>query len=150
MLQLNTLPSLCKKRKRIGRGGSRGGTAGRGHKGQKARTGAKGKLRAAFEGGQTPLTRRLPKRGFSNARFAVRYEIVNLDMLDHFFDNGTVVDKKLLIEQGLISPLSAVKILGRGTLTKKLTVHADAFSKSAQERIEHKGGAIVLNKENAA
>jgi large subunit ribosomal protein L15 len=149
MLQLNNLTPLCKKRKRIGRGGSRGGTSGRGHKGQKARTGGASKVRSVFEGGQSPLTRRLPKRGFNNASFATRYEVINLDVLDRYFDDGAVINKASLVEHGLLSNSQAllVKILGRGSISKKFTVYVDAWSKGAQESIESKGGKVLLHKE---
>ena len=125
--------------KRVGRGigSGLGKTAGKGHKGQKARTG--GKIRRGFEGGQTPLYRRIPKRGFKN-HFAVEYAVVNLSDLEKF-DNGTVVDAKLLLEEGIIrKELDGVKVLGNGTLTKKLTVVANKFSKTAEEKIQAVGG----------
>lgn len=141
MLNLDTLSPLVKKRKRIGRGGSRGGTAGRGHKGQKARSGGSS-VRRGFEGGQTNLVRRLPKVGFNNKEFQRETVVINLGQLEHFFEAQTVVDVATLAERGLIknAPGAAVKILGKGTLTKKLTVHAHAFSKSALESIQKSGG----------
>ncbi|MNP30296.1 50S ribosomal protein L15 [compost metagenome] len=126
-------------RKRLGRGigSGLGKTAGKGHKGQKARTG--GSIRRGFEGGQTPLYRRIPKRGFTN-HFAVEYAIVNLADLEQFED-GTVVNKELLLSNGIIrKELDGVKVLGNGSLTKKLTVVATKFSKSAQEKIQAVGG----------
>ncbi|MGB8367244.1 MAG: 50S ribosomal protein L15, partial [Candidatus Babeliales bacterium] len=98
MFRLENLVPLGKKRKRVGRGGSRGGTSGKGHKGQKARSG--GGIAPAFEGGQMPLHRRLPKRGFTNARFKKVIEIVNLKHLDKIFNEGETVSKKILIEKG--------------------------------------------------
>ena len=125
--------------KRVGRGigSGLGKTAGKGHKGQKARTG--GSIRRGFEGGQTPLYRRIPKRGFKN-HFATEYAIVNLSDLEKF-DNGTVVDSQLLMSEGIIKKeLDGVKVLGNGTLTKKLTVVANKFSKTAEEKIQAVGG----------
>ena len=125
--------------KRVGRGigSGLGKTAGKGHKGQKARSG--GSIRRGFEGGQTPLYRRIPKRGFKN-RFATEYAVVNLSDLERF-DNGTVVDAKLLLSEGIIrKELDGVKVLGNGTLTKKLTVVATKFSKTAEEKIQAVGG----------
>ncbi|AFK86046.1 50S ribosomal protein L15 [Thermoanaerobacterium saccharolyticum] len=128
-----------KERKRVGRGigSGLGKTSGRGHKGQKARSG--GNIRPGFEGGQMPLTRRLPKRGFTNI-FKKEYAIVNLSVLDNFED-GTVVTPELLIEKGIIKKIKdGVKILGSGDLGKKLTVKAHKFSKSAIDKIESIGG----------
>ncbi|MBE0068841.1 MAG: large subunit ribosomal protein [Thermoanaerobacterium sp.] len=128
-----------KERKRVGRGigSGLGKTSGRGHKGQKARSG--GNIRPGFEGGQMPLTRRLPKRGFTNI-FKKEYAIVNLSLLDNFED-GTVVTPELLIEKGIIKKIKdGVKILGSGELNKKLTVKAHKFSKSAVDKIESVGG----------
>lgn len=125
--------------KRIGRGhGSGWGkTAGKGHKGQKARSG--GSIRPGFEGGQTALARRIPKRGFNNI-FATEYSIVNVSDLERFVD-GTVVDFELLKAAGLVKKeLDGVKVLGNGELTKSLTVKAAAFSASAKEKIEKAGG----------
>ncbi|MBR1764001.1 MAG: 50S ribosomal protein L15 [Ruminococcus sp.] len=125
--------------KRIGRGhGSGWGkTAGKGHKGQKARSG--GGVRPGFEGGQTTLARRIPKRGFNNI-FATKYSVVNVSDLERFVD-GTVVDTELLKASGLVKKeLDGVKVLGNGELTKSLTVKAAAFSASAKEKIEKAGG----------
>ena len=125
--------------KRVGRGtgSGLGKTAGKGHKGQKARTG--GSIRRGFEGGQTPLYRRIPKRGFKN-HFAVEYAIVNLSDLEKF-ENDTVVNAELLMSEGIIKKeLDGVKVLGNGTLTKKLTVVAKKFSKTAEEKIQAVGG----------
>ncbi len=147
MKALNSLTSLSKKRKRVGRGGSRGGTSGKGHKGQKARSGPS--IGSAFEGGQMPLTRRLPKRGFSNVRFAQEVEIVNLSQLNTAFEEGAIITRDILSARGIIKAArkASLKILGNGTLDKKLIVHADAFSKAAREAITHKGGEVHLTKE---
>src|SRR5690606_10419651 len=128
-----------KTRNRVGRGtgSGNGKTAGKGHKGQKARSG--GGVRPGFEGGQTPLFQRLPKRGFTNIN-RKDFAIVNLDTLNRFED-GTEVTPELLIETGVVSKLNAgVKILGKGSLSKKLTVKAHKFSSTAQEAIEAAGG----------
>lgn len=124
-------------RKGRGPGSGLGKTAGRGHKGQKARSG--GGVRPGFEGGQMPLTRRLPKRGFTNI-FAKVYSLVNVKDLEEF-EAGTIVTPQLLQETGLIKKLNdGVKILGEGEITKNLTVQAHKFSKSAKEKIEASGG----------
>ena len=125
------------KRKGRGTGTGNGKTAGRGHKGQKARSG--GKLRIGFEGGQMPIARRIPKRGFKNI-FGTDYAIVNVADLNQFAE-GTVVDAELLKATGLVKKVYAgVKVLGNGELTTKLTVKAAKFSKSAVEKIEKAGG----------
>ncbi len=127
------------KVKRIGRGigSGTGKTSGKGHKGQNARSG--GGVRPGFEGGQMPLYRRLPKRGFKNI-FAKQYVTINVEQLEKF-DNGTEVTAELLKETGVISKvLDGVKVLGRGELTKNLTVKAAKFSASAAEKIEKAGG----------
>lgn len=125
------------KRKGRGIGSGNGKTGGRGHKGQKARSG--GGVRPGFEGGQMPLARRVPKRGFTNV-FAVRYAFVNVSALD-MFEDGAVVDAAALQEKGLINKLyDGVKVLGNGEISKKLTVKATKFSKSAAEKIEAAGG----------
>ena len=125
------------KRKGRGVGTGNGKTAGRGHKGQWARSG--GGVRPGFEGGQMPLTRRLPKRGFNNV-FAKPLTAVNLTSLNRFED-GAVVDAAALVEAGVISGCpNGLKVLSNGTLTKKLTVKAAAFSESAKEKIEQAGG----------
>ncbi|HSW73602.1 MAG TPA: 50S ribosomal protein L15 [Candidatus Limnocylindria bacterium] len=153
MLTLNNLARLVKKRKVIGRGGSRGGTSGRGHKGQKARTGTM-HGRVAFEGGQMPLFRRLPKRGFNNADFQSDVEIVNLQQLNDFFENGAHIDRAALLEKGILKNKSSVngkrtlKVLGKGNLTKKITIVADACSKSAAQAIEKQGGKVQIAKES--
>lgn len=147
MAELSDLKKLVKKRKRVARGGSRGGTSGRGHKGQRARSG--GKTRSGFEGGQMPLHRRLPKRGFTNVRFATEYELIKISDLDRLFTEGAVVDKAALIEKKIIPNRTRfVKVLGNGQLTKKLTVQLDAFTKSALEQITKQGGkAEVIAKQ---
>lgn len=127
-------------RKRLGRGigSGTGKTAGKGHKGQNARSG--GGVRPGFEGGQTPLLKRIPKRGFNNARFATVYAEINVSKLE-LFEAGTVVTPDLLKEKGIIKNLKdGVKVLGNGELTVGLTVQAQAFSKSAIEKIEAAGG----------
>ena len=132
-----------KVRNRVGRGTSSGNgkTAGRGQKGQKARSG--GKVRLGFEGGQTPLFRRMPKRGFLNVN-AKEYALVNLDQLNVFKD-GTEVTPVVLKAAGIIrAEKSGVKVLGNGELTKKLTVKAAKFSKSAEAAITAKGGSIEV------
>lgn len=130
-------------RKRVGRGigSGLGKTAGKGHKGQKARSG--GKIRRGFEGGQTPLYRRIPKRGFNNI-FTIEYATVNVSDLE-VFDNGAVVNIETLLKEGIIKKeLSGLKVLGNGNLTKKLTVEAKKFSSSAKEKIEAAGGKIEV------
>ncbi len=144
MLSLSNLPKLKKDRKRRGRGGDSGGTSGRGHKGQNARSG--GGVKASFEGGQMALSRRLPKRGFNNTRFAPEVAIVNLTDLDRCFEDGAIVDRTALVEKRLVKKASRVqvKVLGKGVLTKKLTVTANRFSASAQEAITKAGGEVKL------
>ena len=142
MHKLNELVKLTKKRKRVGRGGHRGGTSGRGHKGQKART--SGTVSARFEGGQMPMSRRLPKRGFTNAPFKKVYEIVDLEQLETFFDAGQTVTKQLLIQAGCLKQGLHVKVLATGSLSKQLIVEVDACSKTAKEAIERVGGAVKL------
>ena len=125
-------------RKGRGTGSGNGKTAGKGHKGQNARSG--GGVRPGFEGGQLPLYRKLPKRGFKN-RFAVNYSIVNVKTLNDRFEDGAVVNLDALLEAGIISkPLDGLKVLGNGEITKKLTVEASVFSASAKEKIEAAGG----------
>jgi large subunit ribosomal protein L15 len=146
-MRLNNLkprPGAKHRVKRLGCGESsgHGKTSGKGHKGQKARSG--GSIRLGFEGGQMPLIRRLPKRGFNNAAFKTRYALVNLDELE-VFDAGSEINEQLLREKGLISGKSdGLKILGRGELTKKLKVEADKFSESARHKIEQAGGSVVV------
>ncbi|ANB59355.1 50S ribosomal protein L15 [Anoxybacteroides amylolyticum] len=137
--ELQPAPGSRKERNRVGRGigSGNGKTSGKGHKGQNARSG--GGVRLGFEGGQTPLFRRLPKRGFTNIH-RKEYAIVNLDALNRFED-GTEVTPELLLETGVVSKLKAgVKILGNGQIEKKLTVKAHKFSSAAKEAIEAVGG----------
>ena len=125
-------------RKGRGAGSGNGKTAGKGHKGQNARSG--GGVRPGFEGGQLPLYRKLPKRGFNNSRFAKQYTEVNVQALNKFND-GEVVDSAALLKMGIVKVVvDGVKILGEGELTKKLTVKAAVFSASAKEKIEAVGG----------
>ena len=126
------------KRKGRGHGTGNGKTAGRGHKGQKARSG--GGVRIGFEGGQMPLARRIPKRGFHNI-FAKPLESVNVSVLNDRFEDGAVVDAQALLDARVLSKcVYGVKILGNGEITKKLTVKANAFSESAKAKIEAAGG----------
>ena len=125
---------------RVGRGAGSGNgkTAGKGHKGQNARSG--GGVRPGFQGGQLPLYRKLPKRGFHN-KFGVTYAIVNVDDLNNKFEDGATVDAEALLESGIISKVcDGVKVLGRGEITKKLTVKAAVFSETAKGKIEAAGG----------
>ena len=137
--ELKPTDGARKKEVRVGRGvGSGSGkTCGRGHKGQKARSG--GGVRPGFEGGQMPIYRRLPKRGFKNV-WAKKFAEVNVETLNRF-DDGAEVDAVALVEYGILkNVLDGVKILGKGEITKKLTVRAQAFTKSAKEKIEAAGG----------
>ena len=130
------------KRKGLGRGSGNGKTSGRGQKGQNSRSG--GGVRANFEGGQIPLYRRLPKRGFTNAKFKTTYAVINVSDLKRFED-GTVVTPALLKETGLLkNQLDGVKVLGNGTLEKKLTIQANKFSKEAMEKINKAGSKIEV------
>lgn len=133
-----------KKRKRVGRGpgSGLGKTSGKGHKGQKSRS---GRMRiAGFEGGQMPLQRRLPKFGFKNP-FRVEYVPVNLDRLDALFDDGATVDLEAWAAKGILKKKKhLVKVLGQGQLTKKLHVSAHAFSQKAKEAIENAGGSVTV------
>ena len=141
---LKPRPGAKHRRKRLGAGESsgHGKTSGRGGKGQTARSGSS--IRIGFEGGQMPLIRRIPKRGFNNARFATQYLPVNVGDLDRF-DNGARVDLEGLRKAGLTNGrASGVKILGDGELTKKLTVTAHAFSASARSKIEARGGTCEI------
>ena len=137
--ELSPAPGSVKKAFRVGRGAGSGNgkTAGKGHKGQNARSG--GGVRPGFEGGQMPLQRRIPKRGFKNI-FATKYAAINVEVLNKFED-GAVVDEKALVEAGLVKKTyDGIKILGRGELTRKLTVSAAAFSEGAKSKIEAAGG----------
>ena len=147
---LKPRPGSKHRRKRLGQGESsgRGKTAGRGGKGQTARSGSS--IRIGFEGGQMPLIRRIPKRGFNNTRFATKYVAVNLSDLNQF-DDGANVDEAALRAIGLANGTSdGVKILGTGELTKKLKVSASAFSASAKAKIEAKGGTVEVVSRKAA
>ena len=125
-------------RKGRGAGSGNGKTAGKGHKGQNARSG--GGVRPGFEGGQLPLYRKLPKRGFNNARFGKQYAVINVESLNKFND-GDVVDFATLLAAGVVNNVfDGIKVLGEGELTKKLTVKAKVFSASAKEKIEAVGG----------
>ena len=138
--ELNRAPE-AKARKRVGRGpgSGMGKTSTRGQKGQKSRSGAS--IPAWFQGGQTPLYRRLPKRGFNNAEFRTAYATINLSDLNKFFNDGDVVTPEVLKERGIIKKqLCGVKVLGNGELEKKLTVKATRFSTSAVTKIESAGG----------
>ena len=138
--ELSPAPGSAKKAYRKGRGigSGNGKTAGRGHKGQNARSG--GGVRPGFEGGQIPAYRRLPKRGFNNSLFATEYAIINLSTLDKF-DDGAVVNLESLIAAKIIKKgLSGLKVLGNGSISKKITVQAKAFSAAAKEKIEAAGG----------
>src|SRR5215207_2922974 len=135
-----------KKKKRVGRGpgSGHGKTAGRGHKGQYASAGAHLPF-PVFEGGQMQLFRRIPKRGFSNARFQDEFAVVNVGDLDRVFQDGDTVDQAALKKAGLAKgPVDGVRILGQGELTKRLTVRAHHFSRSAAEKITARGGATEV------
>ena len=137
-------PGARRSRSRVGRGpGSGSGkTCGRGHKGQKARSGYS--ARRGFEGGQMPLYRRVPKRGF-NHRKRFPYAPVNVDLLDRTFDEGTVVTPEMIVGAGLASPAQGgIKILGRGEITTKLTVRANEVSSAARQKIEAAGGTVEI------
>ena len=141
---LKPRPGAKHRRKRLGQGESsgHGKTSGRGGKGQTARSGSS--IRIGFEGGQMPLIRRIPKRGFNNARHTVKFVAVNLESLNQF-DNDARVDLAAIRKAGLANgPVKRVKILGDGELTRKLTVAAHAFSASARTKIEAKGGACEI------
>ena len=146
-MQLHDLkprPGARHRVKRLGCGESsgHGKTSGKGHKGQKARSG--GSIRPGFEGGQMPLIRRLPKRGFNNASFRVNYAVVNLGELNSF-ESGARVDEEALRKLGLIrGRFAGLKVLARGELTKSLTVEADKFSEAARQRIEQAGGSVIV------
>ena len=141
-MKLETLPKSkeAKARKRVGRGpgSGMGKTSTRGEKGQLARSG--GSVPAWFQGGQSPLYRRLPKRGFNNARFATKFATINLDDLNKYFNDGDVVTPEVLKERGIVKKqLSGIKVLASGTLEKKITVKAQRFSSTAVTKIEAAG-----------
>jgi len=141
---LKPRPGATHRVKRVGCGESsgHGKTSGKGHKGQKARSG--GSIRLGFEGGQMPLIRRVPKRGFNNAHFKTLWAIVNLSSLN-VFEDGATVDQAILLKSGLIRrPFDGVKILAHGELTKKLIIVADKASETAKAAIEKLGGTLTL------
>jgi len=141
---LKPRPGAKHRVKRLGCGESsgHGKTSGKGHKGQKARSG--GSIRLGFEGGQMPLIRRLPKRGFNNNAFRASFALVNVGVLEEF-EPGTHVTEQLLRDRGFVNGrCDGVKILARGELTKGLTVEADRFSEAARQKIEQAGGSIVV------
>ncbi len=142
--ELKKNPGATKERKRVGRGmgSGLGKTSGKGEKGQKARSGVS--IPATFEGGQLPLYRRLPKRGFSNAPFKIRYATINVGELNRFAD-GTIVTPELLKDCGLMKKqLDGVKVLGQGNLEKKLTIKANKFSSEAINKIEKSGSTLEV------
>ena len=137
-------PGAKHRRKRLGCGESsgHGKTSGKGHKGQKARAG-KG-IRPGFEGGQMPLHRRLPKKGFSNEAFRLKFEVVNVSSLEKAFEDGAMVNEESLREKGIVNRnCDAIKILGNGDLSRKLTVSVSNVSAAAREKIEKAGGSIA-------
>ena len=139
--ELSPAPGSVKEVKRIGRGhgSGQGKTAGKGHKGQWARSG--GGVKPGFEGGQTKLAMRIPKRGFNNKNFATVYATVNVSDLERKFESGAVVDEAAIVEAGLLKKtFDGVKILGRGEITKSLKVKVAKFSESAKSKIESAGG----------
>jgi large subunit ribosomal protein L15 len=146
-MKLHTLkpnPGAKHRRKRLGSGESSGlgKTCGRGHKGQRSRSG--GSIRPGFEGGQMPLHRRLPKKGFSNVRFAKKVAVVNVGGLEERFEAGQVVNEAALREVGLVNgPFDGVKVCANGDISKALTLEGVAVSATAQEKIEKAGGSIV-------
>jgi large subunit ribosomal protein L15 len=155
-MRLNTLkpnPGSRHRKKRLGSGESsgKGKTCGKGHKGQKSRSGAS--IRPGFEGGQMPLARQLPKRGFNNKQFKTNYIVVNVGQLEERFEEGSVVNETALRDAGIVSRrCDGIKILGSGDLKKKLTVEVDKISASAREKIEKAGGtcSIVEKREGPA
>ena len=139
-------PGAKHRRKRLGSGESSGlgKTCGRGHKGQKSRSG--GGPRSTFEGGQMPLYRRLPKRGFNNARFKKIYAVVNVGLLEDSFDEGALINDQSLREQGIVKgKYDGIKILGAGEVSKKFKLSVNKVSDSAKEKIEKAGGSIELS-----
>jgi len=142
--EITTIAGKHKTRRRVGRGNGSGygKTSGRGHKGAGSRAGSS--RISPFEGGQMPLFRRLPKRGFNNFNFATRYEIINVSQLDQFED-GTEISAEQLSNAGLVgNTKSKIKVLGDGALTKKLQIKANKFSKSAEEKITALGGTVTV------
>lgn len=153
MLQLNNLkpaPGSKHRKKRLGCGESSGlgKTCGKGHKGQKARSG--GSIRPGFEGGQMPLHRRLPKKGFNNTRFQDTIAIVNLSQIEVRFDNGDIVDKNTLRAAGLVKgAFDAIKLLGTGEISKKVKITVDFASATAKAKVAAAGGELVVLSEEA-
>lgn len=148
---LYPFPAEKKSRRRVGRGqgSGLGGTSGRGHKGQNARSG--GGVRPGFEGGQMPLQRRLPKRGFKNALFKIVYGVIDLDSLQEFFPDKNDITLDDIYERGAAHPSRMVKILARGDVARPLNVEAHQFSRAAREKIEAAGGkALSLIDQEAA
>lgn len=148
-MKLNELqPSVPRKdRKRVGRGMSSGTgkTSGKGHNGQKSRSGSGSSLRGGFEGGQMPIMKRVPKRGFSNFRFKKDFAIIDLDILN-LFEEGTVVTAKELYESGIVKNFkSGIKLLGSGTLEKTVSVEVNKVSASAKAAVEAKGGTVTVH-----
>lgn len=146
-MKLENLPKTAelKARKRVGRGpgSGMGKTSTRGENGQKSRSGAS--IKPWFQGGQSPLYRRIPKRGFNNARFTTRYAIINLSDLNKYFNDGDVVSAETLKEKGIIKKsLNGIKVLGNGNLEKKLTIKANRFTSSAVSKIEDAGGTAEV------
>ena len=142
-MRLENLPKTAelKRTKRVGRGpgSGMGKTSTRGEKGQKSRSGVS--IKPWFQGGQSPLYRRIPKRGFNNSNFTTRYATINLSDLNRFFNDGDVVSEEILKERGIIKKsLAGIKILGNGNLEKKLTIKANCFTSSAVSKIENAGG----------
>ncbi|MCC6579947.1 MAG: 50S ribosomal protein L15 [Phycisphaeraceae bacterium] len=145
--ELTATTGRYKNRKRVGRGigSGHGKTCGRGHKGAGSRSGSGGAIRASREGGQMPFFRRIPKRGFSNALFRKHFSVVNVKVLEERLENGTEVNADILAKFGLIDDASLpLKILGEGTLTKKFSVTAAAYSKLAAEKIVAAGGTATV------
>lgn len=147
MFKIHEIDSLVKKRKQRGRGGSRGGQSGRGGKGQTARSG--GSIKPGFEGGQMPLHRRLPKKGFTNTAFAVLVKVINIADLEAHFGAGDTVNRDILLDKKLIKVRKekscSIKVLGDGNLSKKLHVFVDACSQNAKLAIEKVGGTVTIN-----
>ena len=146
-MKLQSLPKTkeLKSIKRVGRGGGSGmgKTSTRGEKGQKSRSGVS--IKPWFQGGQTPLYRRLPKRGFNNARFETKFATINLSDLNYYFNDGDVVTPEILKERGIIKKgLNGIKVLGNGELEKKLTIKANRFSSTAVTKIETAGGKVEV------
>ncbi|MDR2115642.1 MAG: 50S ribosomal protein L15 [Planctomycetaceae bacterium] len=142
---VNLQASASRKRRRVGRGigSGRGKTSQRGHKGQGSRSGSS--MNPVFEGGQMPLVRRIPKRGFNNKGFADIVIGVNVEDLEYFFEKGEIVTPQLLKEKGVVKKVfDRIKILGNGELTKQLDVSAHSFSATAQKKIEAAGGKVVV------